>query len=662
MKKLDAGDPETESRDLVADNIEQLKQLFPEAFTEGKIDFDVLRQLLGGSVEEREEKYGLNWHGKRQARQIALTPSLGTLRPCPEESVDWDTTQNLMIEGDNLEVLKLLQKSYAGKVKMIYIDPPYNTGKDFVYPDDLRDNTRNYLQLTGQQEGGLNTTTNKQASGRFHTDWLKMLYPRIKLSRSLLASDGVIFVSIDDEEAGNLREVLDELYGEENFLGTIVWRTATDNNPTQIATDHEYVLAYAKLRDALDDWEMPSVKGAVISEQYQRLRASLGNDPGAIQAALRSWIRKAVEAGDVELDGVSHYDYVDDRGVFYPGNSSNPRPGGYTFDIAHPVTGETCSKPDNGYRWPLATFQSADARGDVHWGDDHTSVPKIKKRLETATALLKSSYYEDNRGSTKELTALMGAKVFDNPKSPRLIRRLIGFASSIDGIVLDFFAGSGTTGHAVLAQNAADGGKRQYVLVQFPERLDLERREQKVAAKYCDSIRKPRNIAEITKERLRRAAKKVQEDNPLFAGDLGFRSFRFDSSNISTWESRGGDFEQTLLDSVEHIKTDRADLDVLFELLLKRGLDLRAPIETRRLAKKQVSAIAHGALMACLSNEIRSKEVEPVASGIADWHKTLGAAGEAPIIFRDSAFENDAAKANMAAILEQHGLTNVITL
>lgn len=224
MKEIVANDPETRSPDIVAENIEHLKLLFPEAFTEGKIDFEVLKQLLGGEVEEREEKYGLNWHGKRQARQFALTPSTGTLRPCPEESVDWDTTQNLMIEGDNLEVLKLLQKSYAGKVKLIYIDPPYNTGKDFIYPDDYRDNIQNYLELTGQIDGeSRKLSSNTEASGRFHTDWLNMMYPRLELARNLLRDDGAIFVSIADHEVHNLRFVMDELFGPENFIATIIW-------------------------------------------------------------------------------------------------------------------------------------------------------------------------------------------------------------------------------------------------------------------------------------------------------------------------------------------------------------------------------------------------------------------------------------------------------
>ena len=222
MKKLTAADPETRSADMVAENIERLNVLFPEAIVEGRIDFDVLRQLLGGSADDADEKYGLTWHGKRRARQLALTPSTGTLRPCPEESVDWDTTQNLLIEGDNLEVLKLLQKSYAGKVKLIYIDPPYNTGKDFVYPDDFRDNIKNYLELTGQVEGGRKLSSNSEASGRFHTDWLNMMYPRLRLARSLLREDGVIFISIDDAEVDNLRKACNEIYGEENFIACIV--------------------------------------------------------------------------------------------------------------------------------------------------------------------------------------------------------------------------------------------------------------------------------------------------------------------------------------------------------------------------------------------------------------------------------------------------------
>ena len=254
MKKLTAEDSASRSPDLIAENLEQMKALFPEAFTEGRVDFEVLKQLLGNTVDEREEKYGLNWHGKRQARQLALTPSTGTLRPCPEDSVDWDTTQNLMIEGDNLEVLKLLQKSYTGKVKLIYIDPPYNTGNDFVYPDDYGDNTRNYLAITGQIDGERRKlSSNTDASGRFHTDWLNMMYPRLKLARHLLLDDGLIFVSCDDNEVSNLRRLLDEIFGEENFVSQIVWKKSYGGGAKtkHVVALHEYVLCFAKNRDAI---------------------------------------------------------------------------------------------------------------------------------------------------------------------------------------------------------------------------------------------------------------------------------------------------------------------------------------------------------------------------------------------------------------------------
>lgn len=248
MEKLKLGDAATQSADVVGENLEALRALYPEAWVEGKLDFETLKQLLGGAVDEREEKYGLNWHGKRRARQLALTPSTGTLRPAPDESVDWDTTQNLMIEGDNLEVLKLLQKSYAGKVKLIYIDPPYNTGKDFVYPDDFRDNIRNYLELTGQVQGGKKITSNPESSGRFHTDWLNMMYPRLKLARALLAEDGVIFISIDDHEVKNLRSICDEVFGEENFVATVIWQRiyAPKSSAKHLSEDHDYIVIYAK--------------------------------------------------------------------------------------------------------------------------------------------------------------------------------------------------------------------------------------------------------------------------------------------------------------------------------------------------------------------------------------------------------------------------------
>ena len=280
MKKLTAGDSASRSPDLIAENLEQMKALFADAFTEGRVDFEVLKQLLGGTVDEREEKYGLNWHGKRQARQLALTPSTGTLRPCPEDSVDWDTTQNLMIEGDNLEVLKLLQKSYTGKVKLIYIDPPYNTGNDFVYPDDYGDNTRNYLEITGQIDGERRKfSSNTEASGRFHTDWLNMMYPRLKLARNLLLDDGLIFVSCDDNEMSNLRRLLDEIFGEENFVSQIIWKKSYGGGAKtkHVVALHEYVLCFAKNRDAIGRIELPPNPE---TQKYYKFRDDKFDDRG----------------------------------------------------------------------------------------------------------------------------------------------------------------------------------------------------------------------------------------------------------------------------------------------------------------------------------------------------------------------------------------------
>jgi adenine-specific DNA-methyltransferase len=661
IEKITADSPEARSADIVQENLDRLRELFPEAFQEGGINFDVLRQLLGDEVDDGEEKFGLNWHGKKRARKLALTPSTGTLRPVPEDSVDWDTTQNLLIEGDNLEVLKLLQKSYAGKVKLIYIDPPYNTGKDFVYPDNFHDNIQNYLELTGQVEDGRKVSSNTEASGRFHTDWLNMMYPRLRLARNLLERSGVVFVSIDDREVGQLRLLLDEIFGGENYLGTIVWRTATDNNPTQIATDHEYVVAYGRDSGVLSGWSRPSEKASLILAEYRRLKAKHGDDVGRIQQALRAWIRGTVDGGDRDLDGVSHYSYVDAQGVYYPGNPANTKPGGYDLEILHPDTGEPCAKPANGFRWPMSTFREAEKAGDVHWGDDHTSIPKIKKRLETATELLKSSYYEDNRTSTAELATMMGDKVFDNPKSVKLLQRITGFTTGDSDLIMDFFAGSGTTAEAVWRVNAQDGGRRRVILVQLPEPLDTTIAGQKRAAAFCDRVGTPRNIAELTKERLRRTRTRLVEDG-LEIADGGFRVFKLDSSNIRPWDSTPEDLEQTLLDHEEHIRSDRSEEDVLYETLLKLGLDLCVPMETREISGRAVYSIGGGVLFACLAPRMNDTKAEAVATAIGEWRRELAPAGDSTAVFRDSAFESDVAKANLVAILEQAGISKVRSL
>ena len=632
MQKLTEQDPETKSPDLVAGNIEQLKALFPEASTEGKVDFVVLKQLLGGAVDEREEKYGLNWHGKRRARQIALTPSAGTLRPCPDESVDWETTRNLMIEGDNLEVLKLFQKSYAGKVKLIYIDPPYNTGNDFVYPDNFQDNIRNYLELTGQVDsGGRKLSSNTEASGRFHTDWLNMMYPRLRVSRQLLSQEGALFVSCDDAEVANLRVALDEIFGAENFVAQFVWKSRqfTDARAvTNVSTDHEYILAYAK--DAGF-----AVRGVGRDETKF---SNPDNDPRGLWMS-RSLLGLATRDQRPNL----HYDMVEPKtGRKFPPNAST------------------------GWRYSPEKMEQLIADKCILFPGKDDGRPREKKfRKDMKADFIAFRTVIDNTHTadgTEEIRSLFGAEVFSFPKPTELLRQMVEQVAQPGDIVMDFFAGSGTAAHAVWLQNAGDGGDRRYVLVQLPEPLDPTNKDQKVAADFCDKLGKPRTIAELTKERLRRAGKKLQDDKPLFKGDLGFRVFKLATSNIRAWEPDRENLPQTLEASIEHLKTDRTEQDILFELLLKRGIDLCTPIEQRTITGKTVHSIGVGTVFACLAPQITAAEVEPLALGIVAWYKQLAPAGESTAVFRDSAFADDVAKTNLTAILQQHGLENVRSL
>ena len=618
MQKLTVNDPDTQSADVLAGNVEQLRALFPEVFTEGEVDFDVLRQLLGGTVDEKEEKYGLNWHGKRRARQLALTPSTGTLRPCPGDSVDWDTTQNLMIEGDNLEVLKLLQKSYAGKVKLIYIDPPYNTGKDFVYPDNFQDNIKNYLELTGQVEGGRKISSNTEASGRFHTDWLNMMYPRLRLARNLLKDDGVICISIDDTEEANLRKVCDDIFGEENHLATIVWQKRYVSNVTAqwLSDMHDFIVVYARTRAAVK---------------------------------VNSWVRT-----EEQLEAYKNPD-DDARGEWRAQDLSASKPyAAGQFTIKGP-TGLTFDPPPNRYwRCNRETFEAWRADGRIWWGVNRDARPMLKSFLsESKGGITPHTWWEHefaghNKEATLEVKQLFGGDApFDTPKPVRLMRRLIEVFCSSDELVLDFFCGSGAFGHGVWEFNSIGDARLRFILVQFPE--PTARRD------YA-------TIADITKERLRRSGKKIREENPLFAGDLGFRVFKLDSSNIRAWEPAPADLDQALLESMEHLRAGRTEADVLYELLLKLGLDLCVPMEKHRIAGKDVHAIGGGVLLACLATEIARDEVAPLAAGIIAWHKVLAPAGETTCVFRDSAFADDVAKTNLSAILQQHGLETVRSL
>lgn len=620
-----------------------MKEIFPETFTEGKVDFEKLKEILGDYREINDERYNFTWNGKGRALRISQTPSMGTLRPSKEDSKNWDTTENLYIEGDNLEVLKLLQKSYHNQIKMIYIDPPYNTGKDFVYKDDYRDNMKNYLRYTDQVDGeGKKISTNTETSGRYHTDWLNMMYPRLRLARNLLTDDGVIFISIDDNEVHNLRKVCDEIFGEDNFVGDIIWQSATDNNPTQISIEHEYLLCYVKEKETQDNWQIKSEKAELINKKYEQLKDIHNEDYALIREELRIWIRRNKD----KLKGISHYNYVDKKGVYYPGNSSNTKPGGYRFDILHPITGKVCKKPEYGYRWTKETFLQADRNGDVEWGVDETTIPKIKKRIDTVSELLKSYYYEDNRIWTRNLTVLMEKKVFDNPKSLNLMKRIINFTSRHDSITLDFFAGSSTTAHAVMDLNAEDGGNRKFIMVQLPEPTDEKSEAYKAGYK---------NIAEIGKERIRRAGEKILGDNKDKEGiedlDIGFKVFKLDKSNIKEWNPDYDNIEMTLEDMIDNFVPGRTEEDILYEVILKYGIDLSLPIKEETIHGKKVFNIGMGALFVCLDNDITLNLVEEIGKLKEALNPEISR-----VVFKDNGFKEDSIKTNAILILERYGI------
>lgn len=621
MKKVQP--KEGESANIVSENLERLKELFPEAFNEGGIDFNVLRQLLGDAkvLDEGKEKYGLNWHGKKKARQIALTPSTGTLLPCPEESVDWDTTRNLFIEGDNLEVLKLLQRSYSNKVKMIYIDPPYNTGKEFIYPDKFQDNLDTYLKYTGQADGnGTKFSSNTESNGRKHSNWLSMMYSRLKIARSLLRNDGIIFVSIDDNEAANLTMIGNDIFGEEHFLGAFVWQrrqNADSRNYSNISLDHEYILAYAKSMNS-------RLKGRVIDTSKYK---NPDNDPRGDWASIDlSGLATADQRPNL------HYDIVD-------------RKTGYTYS----------PNPNRGWSKSKERIERMIEEGRILFPSKPNGRPREKKFLSELQSSVTGistwlpsqvSVYTTN--GTREVSSLFGAKVFDFPKPVQLIKFLVSQAAASDDIVMDFFAGSATTAQAVLEASNEDGTKRRYICIQLPEPIGEKTEAYKQGYK---------TITELALQRIKLAARKL--NNAVL--DNGVKLFKLTNSGIKAWNPDRSDLEETLLAHQEHLIEGRSEQDILYELLLKRGIDLAVPVESRQAAGKTIYSIGHGALFACLDESITNDQVEKIAQAVVEWYREL-APEDTHVFFRDSAFTDDVAKTNMAAILEQNGITHVRSL
>jgi adenine-specific DNA-methyltransferase len=655
MEKLNG-----KSKDITAENIDKLKQLFPEAFTEDgttkdtkstKIDFEVLKELLGEYVSDKEERYSFTWNGKSKARMIAQTPSTGTLRPCKEESVDWDSTQNIFIEGDNLEVLKLLQKSYHKKVKMIYIDPPYNTGKDFVYKDNFKDNIKNYKEITGQVDGeGRNLSNNPETSGRYHTDWLNMMYPRLKLARNLLKDDGVIVIHIDENEYPNLEKMLNEVFGEENNLGTIVWdKRNPKGDATGVAQQHELISLYCKNREYFKengDFKRPKENAKAMLNKAEQLISSEGVVNDSARTKYKDWLKKQDFSG-----GDKAYCFIDDDGDIYrPVSMAWPNkkkaPDNYFIPLIHPITKKACPIPERGWRNPPETMAKLQKDGLILFGPDETTQPNRKY-------LLKENLYENVSsliyygGSDDALLSELGVW-FDTPKVVDVSKKLILPICKADDILLDFFAGSATSAHALMKLNAEDDANRKFVMVQLPELCDQKSEAFKSGYK---------TIAEISKERIRRAAAKIKEENPEYQGDLGFKVFKLDSTNIKPWEVDFNMTERTLEDFISNIKTDRREEDVLYEILLKYGLDLTLPITEHAIAGQKVFDIGMGALIICLSDAISLEVVEGIAKLKDELNPEI-----MRVVFKDSGFKDDVVKTNAVQILRTAGIVDVRSL
>lgn len=658
MTKLDGKTP-----DLAAENIEQLRQIFPDVFEEGKIDFDKLKQVLGEYVDDEKERYNFTWNGKGKALRLAQTPTTGTLRPCEVESKNWDDTQNLYIEGDNLEVLKLLQKSYHGKIKMIYIDPPYNTGGDFVYPDDFSDSLENYKRITGQvDDAGKKLGTNTESSGRYHTDWLNMMYPRLRLARNLLSEDGAIFISIDDNECDNLKKICNDVFGENNIISTCIWQKAKKGDSKFISNAHEYMIIYAKSKETLVQnniiWRRPKQGLKRIFEEYDMLRSKYGLDHVRIENEMKAWYNSLPENDPAKAS--RHYSRSDNRGLYFADNFAGPDDGRANrprYDIIHPITGQPCKKPSTGWRWDEARTKQALSMDPplIHFGPTHETIPCRKSYLKDVDKeAFPSVFYKDGRTATLLVEQLVGKGVFDFPKDPEVLADFIRLSCDRESTILDFFSGSASTAHAVMQLNAEDDGNRKFIMVQLPE--PCAEGSKAANAGY-------KNICEIGKERIRRAGEKikaeVEEQNaqlkigeePKKVPDIGFKVFKLDSSNLKQWQPDYDDLETTLFDSISNYVDGRSELDVVYEIMLKMGMELTWPLETHTIGGKNVYEIGMGALMICLDDHITTE----VAEGMATLYKEL-APETWRVVFKDNGFADDSAKVNTKEILKTAGL------
>ena len=619
MTKMDGRTP-----DIAEENIERLKQLFPEVCCEDKVDFDKLKQVLGDYVDDDTERYNFTWNGKGRALKLSQTPSTGTLRPCKEESKNWEDTENLYIEGDNLEVLKLLQKSYYGKIKMIYIDPPYNTGNDFVYKDSFKDGIDNYKEITGQIDSeGKNIGTNSETSGRYHTDWLNMMYPRLRLARNFLSGDGVILISIDEHEYSNLKQICDEVFGESNYFGDIIWESTTQpinagSAKFGLQKKTEPILLYAKNK--------AKVPGFVIKEVENNFTYPHIGKYGACRFEI-------IEKSDA---------------------------GSYNREtMKYKILGQY---PRKGKRWQLGedTARLLEKEGKVEIVDGivkkavYPEDEVDRKQFKPFWSLLSAEECGTAQTGKDELNSIMGTPIgFDTVKSIALVKTLL-FHLGRNYTVMDFFSGSGTTADALMQLNAEDGGNRKYIMIQLPEETNEKSEAHKAGYK---------NICEIGKERIRRAGEKIkteiEEENkqvkmgeePKKIPDIGFKVFKLDSSNIKKWQPEEERIEETLLTSIENFVPDRTELDVVYEIMVKLGIDLTYPVEGKGVDGKKIYSIGMGSLMICLDDDVTTD----IADEMIKLHEEMQPEVW-KVVFKDNGFKDDSVKINIFEIFKSAGL------
>lgn len=621
--------------DITKMNIEALKELFPDVVEEGKIDFEKLRTILGDEIDSDDERYNFTWHGKNQAIRISQTPSMGTLRPCKEKSVDWDNTNNIYIEGDNLEVLKLLQKSYFGKIKMIYIDPPYNTGDDFIYPDDYKDNIKNYQIMTGQIDSeGRRWSSNTESEGRFHSKWLSMMYPRLRLARNLLSENGVLFISIDDHEIENLLRICREVFYED-LVDVMVWRKSgvgrdgKMKNTSTFRKDHEYIVVCFK--------SIAMLKKSLEKPEFVNEYSNPDDDPRG------PWLSGSLSRSD-EASNPNHENYYT---VVSPSGVEITR----QFEI---------SKEE---------FDRLNNDGRISWGKNGSSVPRIKVFVNEKREVTTSSYILtpsdiintfaiDNPESTttigsKELEQMLNCPDLGSemrPKPSFLIKKLVQISTEPDSIVLDFFSGTSTTAQAVLELNREDGGSRRFIMVQIPQDCDEKTAAYKAGYKTICDIAKARIDTVINS--MSKVHQKTIDSLTLNSSDLGYRWFSLDSSNIRKWNGAADDIQKTLASFEDNLITEnRSDLDVVYELLIKLGLPLNTPVDEMHLNQYRVYSIGYGALMIYLG-EVDSTIIAEEMIKLHDekqpeiWK----------VVFKDNGFTSDSVKANVRETLKAAGL------